>query len=87
MRYGATLPPEERSFMPLEKSPTRFADRYCVHKVTCSYYKKSKKAGNTVGFEEDNINVMKEKLLELQELPGGIEPCSKCLEGCINFKK
>jgi len=85
MKYGATIPPANGGWLPTNNSDTGFTDRYCVHRVTCHEYKQSKESNNTVGFETDNINVMKEKLKELPELPGGIKACGTCLRDCINF--
>jgi hypothetical protein len=85
MKYGATVPPAHGGFLLTNNSDTGFSDRYCVHRVTCSKYIQSKETGNTVEFETDNINVMKEKLKKLPELPGGIKPCGTCLRDCINF--
>ena len=84
MKYGATVPPTI-GLWPTENSDTGDSYRYCVHRVSCTFYKKSKKANNTVGFETMDINEMKNKLLELPKLPGGIKACGTCLEGCINF--
>jgi len=87
MKYGATVPPANGGWLPTKNSYTGDARRYCVHRTDCSFYIQSKNAGNTVGFETLNINEMKEKLMELQELPGGIQPCGSCLEDCINFSR
>jgi len=85
MKYGATVPPEYGGWLPTDNSDTGDSNRYCVHRIDCSFYIQSKEAGNTVEFETSNINEMKEKLKELPELPGGIKPCQFCLKDCINF--
>jgi len=85
MKYGATVPPAHGGKLPTNNSDTGDSNRYCVHRISCSFYKKSIKEGNTIDFETSNINEMKEKLEKLPELPGGIRPCSFCLKDCINF--
>jgi hypothetical protein len=85
MKYGATVPPAHGGWLQTNNSDTGLSDRYCVHRVTCSWYTQSKEASNTVGFETDNINAMKEKFLKLPELLGGIKPCGTCLKDYINF--
>ena len=80
MKYGATAPPAHGGNLRARNSKTGFSNRYCVHEVTCRYYRQSKEANNTVGFETDNINSMEEKLKELPELPGGIQKCGKCIK-------
>jgi len=85
MKYGATVPPTKGGFLPTNNSDTGNSNRYCVHRIDCRFYIKSKKEGNTIEFETSNINDMKEKLKELPELSGGIKACGACLKECINF--
>jgi hypothetical protein len=80
MKFGATVPPSHGGFLPTRNSDTGDSNRYCIHKITCGHYEKSKTSDNTVDFETESIKELEAYLTGLEEMPGGIKYCGVCLQ-------
>lgn len=79
MPFGATVPPSSGGHLPTQNSTTGQSDRYYIHDVRCTFYQKSQASGNTVDGEMPSIEEMRTYLQGLEELPGGIQCCEKCI--------
>jgi hypothetical protein len=77
--YGATVPPSNGGGLSTRNSKTGKSNRYCIHYVSCSHYKRSRASNNTVGFETPSLEDMNAHLENLEEMPGGIRCCGTCL--------
>jgi hypothetical protein len=80
MKFGATVPPQHGGGLPTNNSDTGDSTRYCMHKIICRHYIKSKSSGNTVDFETESHKELEAYLHKLKKMPGGIKNCGVCLK-------